>query len=165
MNYFGERIFELRRKKGLTQDALAEALNVTAQAVSKWERGESMPDVALLPKLAELFDTTIDSLFGREKNPIVEYVPEKKRDFESAILKITVNDDSDKSKINVNLPLLLVKTLLELGLSSKENSIEFNGVDLSSIDFKSIVKLVENGAIGRLVEVESDDCRIVVEVI
>lgn len=56
----------LRVKAGLSQSALAERIGVTAQAVSKWERGRSMPDANMLPIIADLFQVTIDTLFGRE---------------------------------------------------------------------------------------------------
>ncbi len=60
------RISELRRGSGLTQEALAERLGVSFQAVSKWENALSCPDITLLPLIADIFSVSIDSLFGRE---------------------------------------------------------------------------------------------------
>lgn len=60
----GTRIRELRRRDGRTQEALAEALGVTAQAVSRWESGGSYPDMNLIPSIANYFGVTIDELFG-----------------------------------------------------------------------------------------------------
>lgn len=60
----GKEIRRLRNARGLTQEALAAALNVTAQTVSKWERGNCVPDVQLLPELAVFFGVTIDQLFA-----------------------------------------------------------------------------------------------------
>lgn len=61
----GNQIANFRKSMNLTQEALAQKLGVTNQAVSKWESGQACPDIQLLPVLAELFDTTIDTLFGR----------------------------------------------------------------------------------------------------
>jgi transcriptional regulator with XRE-family HTH domain len=61
----GKRISTHRKAMGLTQDQLAEKLGVTAQAVSKWENDQSCPDISILPQLAEIFGTSIDSLLGR----------------------------------------------------------------------------------------------------
>ncbi len=58
----GEQIASLRRAKRLTQTELGERLSVSTQAVSKWERGESMPDISLLPSLAAALETTIDNI-------------------------------------------------------------------------------------------------------
>ena len=62
-----EKIAKLRRAAGMTQDALAEKLGVTYQAVSKWENSISCPDITLIPHIAEIFDVSIDFLFGKEK--------------------------------------------------------------------------------------------------
>lgn len=62
----GKRIAAYRKKLSLTQDQLAEKLGITAQAVSKWENDLSCPDITMLPKLADIFDITIDTLLGRE---------------------------------------------------------------------------------------------------
>lgn len=59
-----EKIIDLRKKSGFTQEALAEKLGITFQAVSKWENGLSCPDIALLPVIAEIFQVSIDELFG-----------------------------------------------------------------------------------------------------
>ena len=60
----GKEIRRLRNDRGLTQEALAAALNVTAQTVSKWECGNSIPDVQMLPEIAVFFGVTIDQLFA-----------------------------------------------------------------------------------------------------
>ena len=62
----GKRIVHNRKRLGLTQDALAEKLGVTAQAVSKWENDQSCPDITTLPRLAEIFGITTDALLGLE---------------------------------------------------------------------------------------------------
>ncbi len=59
----GKNIKRLRRERRITQMELAETLGVTAQAVSKWETKANSPDIALIPKIAELFDVSIDELF------------------------------------------------------------------------------------------------------
>ncbi len=63
----GNIIAELRREAGYTQKTLAEALNITDKAISKWERGLSFPDRALLPKLSALLNVDIDELLFREE--------------------------------------------------------------------------------------------------
>lgn len=60
----GQTIRDLRHRDGRTQEALATALGVTAQAVSRWEAGGSYPDMELIPGIANFFAVTIDELFG-----------------------------------------------------------------------------------------------------
>jgi transcriptional regulator with XRE-family HTH domain len=81
----GKRIVANRKKKGLTQDQLAEKLGITAQAVSKWENDQSCPDIAMLPKLADIFGITTDALLGCEPNadastPEVEVISDSEQD-------------------------------------------------------------------------------------
>ena len=59
-----EQIAFLRKQKGLTQEALADAIGVTNQSVSKWESGQCCPDITLLPELAKIFEVSIDELLG-----------------------------------------------------------------------------------------------------
>ena len=67
-----EQILNLRKAKGLTQAELGDRVGVTFQAVSKWERGETLPDIVLLPDLAKVLETSIDNiLLGGEKQ--IEY--------------------------------------------------------------------------------------------
>lgn len=58
------KIKQLRTQKGIKQEKLAEAMGVSAQAVSKWETGAALPDISLLPELAVYFGVTIDELFS-----------------------------------------------------------------------------------------------------
>lgn len=64
----GDKIRELRRRDGRTQENLAEALGVTSQAVSRWESGGSYPDVEIIPSIANYFGITIDELFGYQSD-------------------------------------------------------------------------------------------------
>lgn len=76
-----DRLKELRRKCGLTQEEVAENLGISAQTVSKWERGLLSPDIYLLPKVAILFKCSIDSLFNMELVWSVEH----RKEFEKKI--------------------------------------------------------------------------------
>ena len=64
MKNFGNRIKVLRRKMNLTQEELAERINVSFQTISKWETNASLPDVTMIPVLANFFDVTTDELLG-----------------------------------------------------------------------------------------------------
>ena len=61
---FGKQFKELRTARGLTQETVAESLGVTGQAISRWERGETLPDISLLPEISAYFGVTIDALFA-----------------------------------------------------------------------------------------------------
>lgn len=66
MLYLAENLKKYRVMKNLTQEDVAELLRITPQSVSKWERGESYPDITFLPALANIFDTSIDLLMGMD---------------------------------------------------------------------------------------------------
>ena len=70
----GKEIRRLRTDRGLTQEALAAALNVSPQSVSKWECGSSMPDVQMLPEIAVFFGVTIDQLFAMSPEQQMERI-------------------------------------------------------------------------------------------
>lgn len=66
--HFGERLRKYRRERDLTQEELAQALGISPQSVSKWERNDGYPDITLLPRIANYFEITIDTLLGNDKS-------------------------------------------------------------------------------------------------
>ena len=72
MNKVGEQITLLRKKKNLTQADIAQRLNISYQAVSKWERGETLPDVTLLVDLADILETSVDHIL-RGQDQMTQY--------------------------------------------------------------------------------------------
>ncbi len=66
--YVGENLKRLRSEKNVTQDAVAEYLGVTYQAVSRWENGLAYPDIEFLPELARFFEVSLEELLGTESN-------------------------------------------------------------------------------------------------
>lgn len=93
-NTFAARIAQYRKEQAMTQEALANELGLTAQAVSKWENAQGYPDVALLPQLADLFGVTIDALFGREPTvKALAVIPEPEPQAESVVTHLPWSDD------------------------------------------------------------------------
>ena len=68
----GKNIRSLRCRRLVSQEDLAQTMGVTVQAISKWETGKANPDLQLLPKLAEYFGVTIDSLFAADAADVFE---------------------------------------------------------------------------------------------
>ena len=66
MLYLAKNLKKYRIMKNLTQEDIADYLNITPQSVSKWERGETYPDITLLPALANIFETSVDLLLGMD---------------------------------------------------------------------------------------------------
>lgn len=152
----GKRIANLRKEKGYTQEGLAEKLGVSPQAVSKWENDQTCPDISILPLLAEMLGVSIDELLtGKSKDdPVVHLAtPEFKKDFKDMMLRIVV-DSCDGDRVRVNLPMLLVEAVLEMGM---DMSMVTGNKKLEDIDFSKIIQLARQGLVGNLVEVDSAD--------
>lgn len=153
-NTLGNRIAQLRKEKGFTQDDLAQMLDVSPQAVSKWENDLTCPDISLLPKLAQILGVSVDTLLSGKTEPIAQIVPvEERKDLKDMMLRIIV-DSAEGDKVRVNLPLALVQVALDMGMELPQLS---GNVALQNIDLRQILELVRQGAIGNLVEVESAD--------
>lgn len=73
MNHIGSFISKRRKELGYTQQRLAEKLNISFQAVSKWENGSASPDIALLPEIAYILNTTVDAMVGYRHQPFTDY--------------------------------------------------------------------------------------------
>ena len=74
MKIIGQRIADFRKRKNMTQNDIGQILHVSYQAVSKWERGETLPDIPVLIKLSELLDISIDNILIGAKTSIVKKV-------------------------------------------------------------------------------------------
>lgn len=164
MTTIGARIAKYRKEKGMTQEALADKLGVSSQAVSKWETDTSCPDISLLPTLAQVLGITVDELLTG-KSESVQLLPlERRKSLEELTLRVKVLS-AQGDKIRVNLPMSLVKVCLELGVDIVPNHAE--GMEsLRSLDLNKIMDLAERGLIGKLVEMESaegDTVEVVVE--
>ena len=154
---FGQRLQRLRKNVNLTQEDVATKLNITAQAVSKWENDVSAPDISVLVELSDILGVTLDSLLGKE-TPTTTLVPEAQRkDVNNMFFRIRVNS-KEGDKVKVNIPLALAKVFVDSGATMPQ----INGKDvLSGIDFKQLFELIEQGVVGKLIEVESADGDIV----
>ena len=126
----GKRISEFRKAKDMTQYELADKLSISFQAVSNWERGNSMPDISKLPELAEIFGVTIDDIIGHNNTVLHDVISSQSpnaneysdADISEAayILKpsqiedILINTDYHPRVLSTVLPFLSDKTIEEI---------------------------------------------------
>ena len=160
MNTMGSRIAARRKEKGMTQEELAARLGVSAQAVSKWENDVSCPDISLLPRLCRMLGITSDELLTGDNSSVKMLPPSQRKSMDELTLRVkihTVRGD----KVRVNLPMSLVKVAMELGIEISPSISGMKAETLKEIDLNRIVDLVERGAIGKLVEVETAEGDIV----
>ncbi|MDY4787750.1 MAG: helix-turn-helix transcriptional regulator [Bacilli bacterium] len=148
----GLRLSRLRKEKNLTQEDIANKINISSQAVSKWENDLSSPDIDTLVRLANIFDVSLDELLGNENKKTVTTINNNKS-INDLILKIRVLSN-DGDKVVVNLPLAIVNVCLENGMNIPQVS---SKITSSNIDFKKILELVNQGVIGELVNIETAD--------
>lgn len=84
----GNKILELRKKEKLSQEQLAEKIKVTRQTISKWELGETSPDIKQAKELSKVFNISLDELVGNSKDDILYEKVTKTEDNSNMILKI-----------------------------------------------------------------------------
>lgn len=115
----------------------------------------SCPDIALLPELARLLGVSTDELLSGKKpeNAMRLLPPEERKPLEEMLLRLVV-DTAEGDKVRINLPMALVRMAVEFGMDMPQ----INGVDaLRGVDLAQILRLVEQGAAGNLLEVETSD--------
>jgi transcriptional regulator with XRE-family HTH domain len=118
----GRKIASLRKDKNMTQVELADLLGISYQAVSNWERGDSMPDIAKLVDLSKIFEISIDELLGNGK--------------ESEVIKQIIDDEPiqpdklDKETLRFILPIM------------KPSKIKETFKNLENLKFKELLELV-----------------------
>lgn len=98
MHAIGRNIAHHRKAHNLTQMELADLMNVSFQAVSNWERGQSMPDISKLPELAECFGVSIDELLGRNV-PLITHAAEGQLDSYLAEHDISVSEMTEAAPL------------------------------------------------------------------
>lgn len=155
----GNRIAKFRKAKGFTQEELASRLDVSSQAVSKWENDQSCPDISLLPRLSRLLGVTVDELLTGKKDEVKLLPVSERKSLDELTLRVFVLS-ADGGRVKVNLPMTLVKLGLELGISLTPE-MTAGSAALQEVDLSKIIELVERGAVGKLVEIESADGGIV----
>lgn len=151
----GEKINSLRKQRNMTQDELAEKMGVSSQAVSKWEKGLSIPDIPILIELSDFFHIALDDLL---KEDTVSFIPkEERKNINEMFLRVNVQS-MQGDKVKINLPLALIKMAVDMDIEIPQ----FNGIDiLKRIDINMIISMIESGVVGKLVEIESSEGDIV----
>lgn len=156
----GNRIAKYRKGKGLTQEALANLMGVSSQAVSKWETDASCPDIGALPQLCKILGITVDELLTGNNSDVKLIPGPERKPMEELTFRVKILS-AQGDKVRVNLPMSLVKIAMEIGVDVVPNVGGDNGQMLKSIDMEKVVKMVEQGLVGKLVEIESAEGDIV----
>ena len=137
---FGKALSTLRKEADMTQNEVADRLNLSRQAISKYERGESFPDISILVMIAELFNVTLDEL--------INYGEPTKG--ESTILKNVAKGNADIIAENIADVVNLAPLLKPSILTKLSHQFEKQGIDISDIitlaeylNDESVVTLIE----------------------
>lgn len=155
MNTIGQNIAELRKKKGLTQEELAEKMCVTAQAVSKWERDASYPDVTALSELAKVLGVSVAAIIEGEQS-----VPKLKEAAADAIarrvlvIKFHMMGPANMD-MKVQFPVTALKKMMDNGMLLQMIG-EEDYPQVSSM----LESAVETGCVGPIMSVDNNDMQV-----
>ncbi len=146
--FLSENIKRLRREKELTQEALAEFLGVTFQSVSNWERGESYPDIMLLPEIAEFFKVSVDELLGVNKSENEHEINSKIAEYDNLtdhkLMQEIINDLKAKFPNDFRILIRYLRCLVnfseDLSVVSSEVFSIYNNIQQNCTDDRIRIK-------------------------
>ncbi len=142
---FGKALSTLRKRADMTQNEVADRLNLSRQAISKYERGESFPDISVLVMIAELFDVTLDELIGYG-DPTGG---------ESSLLQSIAQGISDVVAENIADVVNLAPLLKPSILAKLSQQFGRQGIDIS--DIVALAEYLNDDAVVRLIETATFD--------
>lgn len=142
---FGRALSTLRKQADMTQSEVADRLNMSRQAVSKYERGESFPDISVLVMIAELFDVSLDDLIGYGEPT----------DGESSLLQGIAQGNADVVAENIADMVNLAPLLKPSILTKLSQQFEQQGIDIS--DIITLAEYLNDGAVVKLIEAATFD--------
>lgn len=99
--YFGENLKKLRKSKELTQEALADFLGMSFQAISKWERGDTYPDITMLPVISSFFNVSVDSLLGIDMIEKEKRINEYSKEYSRLLTENKIGEAREMLKIAI----------------------------------------------------------------
>lgn len=117
MQKIGKKIVSLRKQKNMTQMELADKMGISFQAISNWERGNSMPDISKLPELAEIFGVSLDVLLG-EKSSLVEAA------LENSLEECVKSGEVAEEEIQNVLPILKPKQIQNIAANADAQTLQ-----------------------------------------
>lgn len=133
----GKNITRYRKERDLTQKDLAKEIGISFQAISKWERGQSLPDIALIPVISNILQISIDRLFGYKSEQQITSIYEKEYETEDYYWGL-VPSKLCLSVLELMPPVRQLK-VLDIGCGEGKNSVFFarNGYDVSAFDIST----------------------------
>ena len=137
---FGKALSTLRKQADMTQNEVADKLNLSRQAISKYERGESFPDISVLVMIAELFNVTLDQLINYGEPT----------EGESTILKNVAKGNADIIAENIADVVNLAPLLKPSILTKLSYQFEKQGIDIS--DIITLAEYLNDEAVVKLIE-------------
>lgn len=147
MNKIGNNIADFRKRRGMTQEELAEKMCVTAQAVSKWERDTSYPDVIALSTLAKVLDVSVSEIIeGAQEIPELREAPREEIDRRVILIKVNAGE----MQVMVRIPVVAMKKAIENG--TLKNIVG----DDAFPQVAATLEMVDAGLTGPLVTVDNE---------
>ena len=127
---FNNRLYQLRKQKGFSQEELANRLNVSRQTVSKWEVGDSSPDMEKLVAISDLFDVSLDMLIMGKEAPAPEAAPARS-DFTDVInQKVLTPDNKKKAKSALKIAGIIAGIIMLVEVISMIIFFALNGLPM-----------------------------------
>lgn len=127
---FNNRLYQLRKQKGFSQEELANRLNVSRQTVSKWEVGDSTPDMEKLVAMSDLFDVSLDKLVLGKEEASVTPITQKSEITQILSEKVLTQDNKKKAKSVFKIAAIIAAAIIAIDLISMIIYFALNGFPL-----------------------------------
>ncbi|MBR5682567.1 MAG: helix-turn-helix transcriptional regulator [Ruminococcus sp.] len=125
---FNNKLYELRKQKGFSQEELANRLNVSRQTVSKWEVGDSTPDMEKLIAISDLFGISLDELvLNKTPEPAPAPQPAKSELYTDIKEKVLTDENRKKAKKGLKIGAIILGVFLAIDLISFVIYVALNG--------------------------------------
>lgn len=156
MKTIGENIAYFRKKSKLTQEELAEKLSVTSQAVSKWERDTSYPDINGMQALAKTLGVTVDELInGEQILPQINEAPKDQIDRRIVLIEVQANDTT----VTARFPVPFVNKAIENGTLKKMIGEE------AFLHMGALKDMIDSGLTGPIINIDNPNTIVSIKVI